>query len=102
MGGVAVGPRRAGATRAAAGSVDQRDHHAAACAPQFGLQASQELLSWLRRAAVAWLLSWHALLRALRRLAEKCLRAAGVLPAQSSGEQDRDLLHRLHRPAGLR
>src|SRR4051795_12756043 len=30
MGGVAVGPRRAGATRAAAGSVDQRDHHAAA------------------------------------------------------------------------
>src|SRR5687768_14297042 len=30
MGGVAVGPRRAGATRAAAGSVAQRDHHAAA------------------------------------------------------------------------
>src|SRR3954467_10894907 len=30
MGGVAVGPRRTGATRAAAGSVDQRDHHAAA------------------------------------------------------------------------
>src|SRR4051812_44371054 len=35
MGGVAVGHRRAGATRAAAGSVAQRDHHAAACAPQF-------------------------------------------------------------------
>src|SRR4051795_4840629 len=51
MGGVAVGPRRAGATRAAAGSVDQRDHHAAACAPQFRLQASQELLSRLPRAA---------------------------------------------------
>ena len=30
MGGVAVGHRRAGATRAAAGSVAQRDHHAAA------------------------------------------------------------------------
>src|SRR3954463_11360799 len=30
MGGVAVGLRRTGATRAAAGSVDQRDHHAAA------------------------------------------------------------------------
>src|ERR671913_2470683 len=30
MGGVSVGPRRTGATRAAAGSVDQRDHHAAA------------------------------------------------------------------------
>src|SRR5919112_660518 len=51
MGGVAVGHRRAGATRAAAGSVDQRDHHAAAGAPQFRLQASQELLSRLRRAA---------------------------------------------------
>ena len=30
MGGVSVGHRRTGATRAAAGSVDQRDHHAAA------------------------------------------------------------------------
>jgi len=30
MGGVAVGSRRAGTTRATAGSVDQRDHHAAA------------------------------------------------------------------------
>src|SRR3954451_8537270 len=45
-----------------------------------------------------WLLSWHALLRALRRPAEKRLRAAGVLPPQPSGEKDRDLLHRLHRP----
>src|SRR3954471_1496851 len=51
MGGVAVGPRRAGPTRAAAGSVDQRDHHAATCAPQFRFQTSQELLSRLRRAA---------------------------------------------------
>src|SRR4051812_15612250 len=51
MGGVAVGPRRTGATRAAAGSVAQRDHHAAACAPQFRFQTSQELLSRLRRAA---------------------------------------------------
>ena len=31
--------------------VAQRDHHAAACAPQFRLQISQELLSRLRRAA---------------------------------------------------
>src|SRR5918995_5050673 len=45
-----------------------------------------------------WLLSRHALLRALRRPAEKCLRAAGVLPAQPPGDQDRALLHRLHRP----
>src|SRR3954452_20802939 len=51
MGGVAVGHRRTGAPRAAAGSVDQRDHHAAACAPQFRFQASQELLSRLCRAA---------------------------------------------------
>src|SRR3954467_6305056 len=51
MGGVAVGPRRTGATRAAARSVTQRDHHAAACAPQFRLQIPQELLSRLRRAA---------------------------------------------------
>src|SRR4051812_27935944 len=45
-----------------------------------------------------WLLSRHAVLRALRRPAEKRLRAAGVLPAQSPGDQDRALLHRLHRP----
>jgi hypothetical protein len=45
-----------------------------------------------------WLLSRHALLRALRRPAEKRLRAAGVLPAQPPGDQDRALLHRLHRP----
>src|SRR3954468_12946047 len=51
MGGVAVGARRASATRAAAGSVDQRDHHASACAPQFRFQTSQELLSRLRRTA---------------------------------------------------
>src|ERR687897_3489950 len=51
MGGLSVGPRRAGATRAGAGSVTQRDHHASACAPQFRLQTSQELLSRLRRAA---------------------------------------------------
>src|SRR3954469_16315285 len=98
MGGVAVGPRRTGATRAAAGSVNQRDHHAVACAPQFRLQASQELLPRLRRAAVARLLSRPAVLRALRRPAEKRLRAAGGLPAQSPGDQDRALLHRFHRP----
>src|SRR4051794_21622582 len=43
-----------------------------------------------------WLLSWHALLRALRHPSEKRLRAAGVLPPQPPG--DRALLHRLHRP----
>src|SRR3954454_17328127 len=45
-----------------------------------------------------WLLSRHALLRALCHPAEKRLRAAGVLPDQPSGEKDRDLVHRLHRP----
>src|SRR3954470_7405579 len=45
-----------------------------------------------------WLLSRHAVLRALRRPAEKRLRAAGVLLAESPGDQDRALLHRLHRP----
>src|SRR3954451_732129 len=45
-----------------------------------------------------WLLSRHAVLRALRQLAEKRLRAAGVLSRQPPGDQDRDLLHRLHRP----
>src|SRR3954462_11141441 len=87
MGGVSVGRRRTGATRAAAGSVAQRDHHAAACAPQFRLQTSQELLSRRRRAAVARLLSRHAVLRTLRHPAEKCLRAAGGLPRQPPRDQ---------------
>ena len=52
--------------------------------PQFRFQASQELLSRLCRAAVARLLSRHAVLRALRRPAEKCLRAAGVLPRSAT------------------
>jgi hypothetical protein len=43
-----------------------------------------------------WLLSRHAVLRALRQLAEKRLRAAGGLSRQPPG--DRALLHRLHRP----
>src|SRR4051812_873356 len=51
MGGVSDRHRRAGATRAGARFVAQRDHHAAACVPQFRLQISQELLSRLRRAA---------------------------------------------------
>src|SRR4051795_3529405 len=51
MGGVSDRPRRAGPTRAGSRSVAQRDHHAAACVPQFRLQTSQELLSRLRRAA---------------------------------------------------
>src|SRR3954470_22482028 len=45
-----------------------------------------------------WLLSRPALLRALRRPAEKCLRTAGGLSRQPLGDQDRALLHRLHRP----
>src|SRR3954468_13215266 len=46
MGGVAVGPRRAGATRAAC-----RSARSSRCCSQFRLQTSQELLSRLRRAA---------------------------------------------------
>src|SRR4051812_31511879 len=46
MGGVAVGPRRAGAPRAAC-----RPARSSRCCSHFRLQASQELLSWLRRAA---------------------------------------------------
>src|SRR5919112_1966610 len=68
------------------------------CCSQFRFQTSQELLSRLRRAAAARLLSRHAVLRALRQPAEKRLRAAGGLPAQSPGDQDRALLHRFHRP----
>src|SRR5918995_36071 len=45
-----------------------------------------------------WLLSRPAVLRALRRPAEKCLRAAGGLPRQPPRDQDRALLHRFHRP----
>src|SRR4051794_14270819 len=45
-----------------------------------------------------WVLSRHAVLRALRQPAEKRLRAAGGLLAQSPGDQDRTLLHRFHRP----
>src|SRR4029453_12741051 len=46
MGGVAVGPRRTGATWAAC-----RPARSSRCCSQFRLQASQELLSRLRRAA---------------------------------------------------
>src|SRR3954452_23084374 len=46
MGGVAVGPRRAGATRAAC-----RPARSSRCCSQFRLQTSQEFLSRLRRAA---------------------------------------------------
>src|SRR4051794_30319372 len=93
MGGVSVGHRRAGATRAAC-----RPARSSRCCSQFRFQASQELLSRLCRAAVARLLSRHAVLRALRRPAETCLRAAGGLPRQPPRDQDRALLHRFHRP----
>src|ERR671911_2546759 len=78
--------------------------------PQPGLSTSEILpllltvqASNISRASITaspsrWLLSRYALLRALRRPAEKCLRAAGVLPAQPPGDQDRSLLHRLHGP----
>src|SRR3954447_6282296 len=46
MGGIAFGPRRAGATRAAC-----RPARSSRCCSQFRFQASQELLSRLRRAA---------------------------------------------------
>src|SRR3954468_24581688 len=73
--------------------VDQRDHHAAAHSSGF-----KHLKSFYHGFAEPLALSRHAVLRALRQPAEKRLRAAGGLPAQSPGDQDRTLLHRLHRP----
>jgi hypothetical protein len=82
--------------------------------PQPGLSTSEIItllltvqVSSISRASITalpirWLLSRHAVLRALRRPAEKRLRAAGVLSRQPPGDQDRDLLHRLHGPAGVR
>src|SRR3954470_1362776 len=76
--------------------------------PQPGLSISEIItllltvqVSNISRASITaspsrWLLSRHAVLRTLRHPAEKRLRAAGVLPAQSPG--DRALLHRFHRP----
>src|SRR5215218_9317588 len=60
------------------------------------VQASNISRASITASPSRWLLSRHAVLRALRRPAEKRLRAAGVLPAQSP--RDRALLHRLHRP----
>jgi hypothetical protein len=62
------------------------------------VQASNISRAFITALPSRWLLSRHAVLRALRRPAEKCLRAAGVLPAQPPGEQDWSLLHWLHRP----
>src|SRR4051812_11524324 len=62
------------------------------------VQVSNISRAFITASPSRWLLSRHALLRALRRPAEKRLRAAGVLPAQPPGDQDRSLLHRLHRP----
>jgi hypothetical protein len=76
--------------------------------PQPGLSTSEIItllltvqVSNISRASITaspsrWLLSRHAVLRALRRPAEKCLRAAGGLPRQPP--RDRALLHRFHRP----
>ena len=60
------------------------------------VQASNISRASLPASPSRWLLSRHAVLRALRQPAEKRLRAAGGLPAQPPG--DRALLHRLHRP----
>src|SRR3954469_3183192 len=60
------------------------------------VQASNISRASITASPSRWLLSRPAVLRALRRPAEKRLRAAGVLPAQSPG--DRALLHRFHRP----
>src|SRR3954447_772695 len=62
------------------------------------VQASNISRASITASPSRWLLSRPALLRALRQPAEKRLRAAGVLPAQPLGEQDRCLLHRLHSP----
>src|SRR4051812_27573436 len=62
------------------------------------LQASSISRASIMASPSRWLLSRHAVLRALRQPAEKRLCAAGVLPAQSPGDQDRALLHRFHRP----
>src|SRR3954470_10016257 len=62
------------------------------------VQASSTSRASITALPSRWLLSRHAVLRALRQPAEKRLRAAGVLPAQSPGDQDRALLHRFHRP----
>src|SRR3954467_6305055 len=62
------------------------------------VQASNTSRASITASPSRWLLSRHAVLRALRQPAEKRLRAAGVFPAQPPGDQDRSLLHRLHRP----
>src|ERR687894_682154 len=62
------------------------------------VQASNISRASITASPSRWLLSRHAVLRALRRPAETCLRAAGVLPRQPPRDQDRALLHRFHRP----
>src|SRR3954465_6570091 len=62
------------------------------------VQASSISRASITASPSRWLLSRHAVLRALRHPAEKCLRAAGGLPRQPPRDQDRALLHRLHRP----
>src|SRR3954447_11725806 len=66
------------------------------------VQASNISRASITASPSRWLLSRPAVLRALRRPAEKRLRAAGGLPPQPPGDQDRDLLYRLHRPTGVR
>src|SRR3954462_13032824 len=62
------------------------------------VQASNISRASITASPSRWLLSRHAVLRALRRPAEERLRAAGVLPRQPPRDQDRALLHRFHRP----
>src|SRR4051794_21093452 len=62
------------------------------------VQASNISRASITASPSRWLLSRPAVLRALRQPAEKRLRAAGGLPPQPPRDQDRALLHRLHRP----
>src|SRR3954469_24228055 len=88
MGGVAVGPRRH------AGRLSTSE----IITLLLTVQVSSISRASITASPSRWLLSRHALLRALRRPAKKCLRAAGGLPAQPPRDQDRALLHRLHCP----
>src|SRR5215218_9808538 len=87
MGGVAVGARRADAGRMSPSEI---------ITLLLTVQASNISRASITASPSRWLLSRHAVLRALRRPAEKRLRTAGVLPPQSP--RDRALLHRFHCP----
>src|SRR4051795_8338199 len=87
-----AGRRHAGRSRVC------RSARSSRCCLCSTVQASSISRASITASPSRWLLSRHAVLRALRRPAEKRLRAAGGLPAQSPGDQDWALLHRFHRP----